>query len=540
MDDLDDDVLDAELVRALGPAATALREWGALKRIRYSHHRWFTNGRSTALVGIVYEEDRDEGTTKVILKMDRLAGDRLEAAEYGRQRDAVRESPEFARKHLARLAEPGHDLVRVGEGWWIVFQSIAGGSVEDLDVLTKWLASVRSGGPVGTDTNPRRSVSCDGDTFAGICGGIVHSVLAEWQDGKPATTRMSVPEFLGTHLADRHHRPGRLHDAVATMTAPTIRFRGRPEAFVNPFALLHDNDTDEPFIVRALVGRAHGDLHTENVLIPARTAYDRSAFRLIDLAKYDRRAPLTRDPAHLLVYIIARTLEDLNGPQTDALISVLVEPDSVQTSVLPPWLPALVMAVRDAGEGWAYGAGLITEWRTQFQLSLIGCALILFDRPSTRDEDRLWFLRLAAHATAAFCGGEVVRPSNADHVVDESTVLTRGRPAPGPASGEWVSRMCEHLPFLKQRARKVGREDQIEALTRAALAGQDRTMPFIDLVDSLGDAADGMRAPMDPPRTDEVFTCPLAVACPRVELLQPGDAEPRCHLLPGVMRTEFW
>jgi hypothetical protein len=535
-----DDVLDPELVRALGAAAPALREWGALKQIRYRHHRWFVNGKTTALVGVVYEEDLQEGATKVILKLDRVAGERLDAAEYVRQRAAVRDSPAFAERHLARLAEPGHDLVRVGQGWWIVFQTIAGGSVDDLDVLTKWLASARSGRPVGTGTNPRRTVTCDEDTFARLCGHIVHCVLEGWQ-GRPGLDAMSVPSFLARHLGGRHRLDGLLRDAATMLTARTLRFPDEPGPLPNPLALLLVPEMTARIEVRALVGKAHGDLHTENVLIPARSSVDRSAFRLIDLAKYDERAPLSRDPAHFLLYIIARALEDLKRPQADALIRVLVDPDSGYDRVLPGWLRALISAIRDAGERWAHPTGLISEWRAQFQMSLLGCALIFYDRPSTRDEDRLWFLRLAAHAAAAVLGQDAPAPSSADQVVDEAGLLSRRRSAPAARGGEWIARMCAYLPYLRQRAREIGNGDAVEDMARRASAGEELAKPFIALVRQLGGPADGLRGPDDgPPRIDEVFTCPLAVRCPRVEQLQPGDREPECHLRPGRMRTEFW
>jgi hypothetical protein len=540
MDDSDDDFLDPELARGLGNAAPALREWGRLKEIRYRHDRWLTNGKSTALVAVVYEDDLQEGAQKLILKLDRISDEDLGTAEYVRQRRAWLEAPDFANRHLAQLASAGHDLVRVGEGRWILFQKIAGGSVDHLDVLTKYLASARiGGGPISAGGSVRRTVTCDSAAFAAMCGKIVDRVLTGWQ-GKPALERRSAPAFIADHLSGRQSRKGILRNAAAALTAPALQLPDEPGPLPNPLRLaFHDQVTDGR-IVQALLGRAHGDLHTENILIPGRGSLDPSPFRLIDLARYANRAPLTRDPTYLTLYIIARTLEDLSAPQADALIDVLVDPECGRDSVLPGWLRELLRAVKQAGERWAHSHGFTAEWRSQTVLSLVGSALVFLDRPSTRDADRMWFLRLAARAGQTFLGPDWPVRGTDTQLVDPLALLPdRTRPAVSTEL-EWVARLCEYLPYMRLRAGKQGRLDEVEEMERGARAGADLTDAFIELVRQLGGPTDNLRDPYENNLLDEVYACPIETPCARVERADSSDAEPICHLKGGRMRPEFW
>ncbi len=542
MDPHGDEVLDAELARGLDAAAPALREWCLQKEITYELDRWFTNGRSTALVGVVYETDHHTNTAqKLVLKLDTTTAGAPGAAEYTRQRRAVSESPKFAKRHLAELAEPGHDLVRVGDGRWILFQKIASGSLDDLDVMTKLLASVRTGGPVGSTASAHRTITCGSTTFARLCGRIVRGVLADWQ-GKPGLQRTSVTGLLDLHLGARLKPGGPLDNLAQKLTATTLRIPGEPDPLPNPFALALDTRLTQDIPVRALVGKAHGDLHTENILVPVRDSVDASPFRLIDLAKYDSSAPLTRDPVHLLLYIIARAMPDLSDGQSDALIDELIAPDSGRGAVLPEWLRTLITTVRRTGEEWTFPSGLVAEWRGQTQLSLLACALMFLARPSTRDTDRLWFLRLAARAGRAYLGPHRT-PTGDDAMPVEEPILRQNlsRTTTAGEGGIWVARLCEYLPYMKLKARQQDRIAEVEALETGAKTGADLKEPFIELVRKLGGPTDGLRDPgPDSHPVDEVYTCPLSVPCPRAERRKPSDPEPTCHLKPGTMRSEFW
>lgn len=174
------------------------------------------------------------------------------------------------------------------------------------------------------------------------------------------------------------------------------------------------------------VGRAHGDLHVENILIPTAWRDASAAFQLIDLSRYTADAVLTRDPTHLVLHVLARTLVELSPNQRTATIDLLLDPD-LDGAILPQWLWLFIGQVRSAGEEWARAAGLVEQWRDQLPLSLLACALTCYGRASTREEDRGWFLRLAANA-AAFLD----QHSLDQHSVAESTQKHSGSEQTGP------------------------------------------------------------------------------------------------------------
>jgi hypothetical protein len=286
----------------------------------------------------------------------------------------------------------------VGGGRWIVFQKVVGGSLDDVVVLTTLLARFASGArPVGSAATAG-AVSCDGDTFAALCGRIVRGVLVDWA-GRPTTRTTTAAGFLRLNLGERLAEGKPLAEEARRLTGSHLDLPGEDRPLVNPFGLIANPGSDT---VRALVGRTHGDLHPENILVPVRRTIDTSPYRLIDLAKYSNDGPLTRDPVHLVLAIVARTLADLSDPQCDALLEVLLDPDSAAAEQLPGWLYTLISTVRRQGEEWVYEYGLLSEWRDQTRLSLVACALMLHARPTTRVPDRSWFLRLAARAADAY------------------------------------------------------------------------------------------------------------------------------------------
>ncbi|WP_163550099.1 toll/interleukin-1 receptor domain-containing protein [Candidatus Frankia nodulisporulans] len=92
--------------------------------------------------------------------------------------------------------------------------------------------------------------------------------------------------------------------------------------------------------------------------------------------------------------------------------------------LLPSWLATFICATRKATEDWARRVGLVDHWRAQVPLSLLACALTCMVRPSTRPEDRDWFLRLAANAATAILGRHPLPATPTSH---QSAV-------PGPAA----------------------------------------------------------------------------------------------------------
>lgn len=422
-----DKPIDDGLAHGIGrDAAEALSDTARMLRRSYSLDRWLVNGRSRAPVAVVFEHDDRLGRSRrLVLKVPAVDGSDPVETEYARHRSAYDEAPEpFAQAHLTR---PEHDPIRVGPGRWITFQGIAGDDAESVEVLTTVLNAVLG---AGEDLQ-----HYDDAVFAAACSAVVRGVLEGWNSAPRALRNpVTTADFLHLHLHDQLEPGGRLHAMSRRLSGDTVDLPGEASALPNPFALARGGFLGDARIIRTIVGRAHGDLHSDNILIRVRPNPDPDDFHLIDLALYEREGPLTRDPMHMLLYVLARRMDHLAPPQQQALIAVLLDPVSAPRTQLPNWLGALVDAVEGTAARWLAGSGLQPEWRAQRLLSLAGCSMLFLGRSSTRVEDHEWFLRLAARATAAFLA------LNTKAVPASTAALARGR-APGLP---W--RRVEHVP----------------------------------------------------------------------------------------------
>ncbi|GAB1821036.1 hypothetical protein [Herbidospora sp. RD11066] len=394
----DPPTLDPHLSAGLGPeSAATLAAWARQKRLRYDFEGWFLNGRSGSVVALV-REVHALGARKLVLKLFTTAGDDYDGTEYPRHQAAVNEAP---KKWKRRLADIAHDPVPVrvtgsGDHLWIFFQEIASGSLENYNTLTFLLSTFLKPGP----GHP----ICDADTFVATCRLIVEGVLAGWAVSAthdPLRPRDTVPEFLVRHVGSRFDVPP---DWLGgDQRTPILVFDDEPHPLPNPFSLLWDPSATVDITVPALLGRAHGDLESQNILVRV-DRVEPGDFFLTDLANYESRAPLTRDPVHLVLSLVTQALPELSASQRSALIDLLLDPASGTGSdvLLPGWLRKLVLEVHGAASRWLHRKGYEGDWRRQTLLSTVACSLIFLQRDLPREEDRTWFLRLAARATQAF------------------------------------------------------------------------------------------------------------------------------------------
>jgi hypothetical protein len=557
-----EDIVDPRLAEVLGSASPALRAWGAARGLAWLLDRRLTEGRSGAVVAFVFERDRNgtqSGTrargSKLLLKLDSVPDELLAKSEFARQREALQDAPdEFARLHLTELAPEGHDLVAVGDGRWIMFQKIAAmpidGSdeqveIHDLDVLTKALASVAVQASVpATGPSTEEPVSCSAEAFAGFCAQVVHAVLHDWAE-QPDPESMTAERYLREHLRSRLDDGRPLRSIGDALPHDWLLIGPDREPLPNPFPLLRAGAPAARTPVTALLGPSHGDLHTGNILVPVNALTADSPFRLIDLAKYQPRAPLARSPVGLLVFIVTRVLRYLDESEREAIGRLLVGPDDEHdgwAELTPPWLVALADGIRRVAERWAHQYVQLVDWRPQWQLSIVGCTLIVLGRPGVRADDRLWLLRLAARATGVFLGrGRLPARAGATPVTPEMLVVERPDRRV-QRSETWREWFCEYLPRLARKAPEHGLTDRLDDLRRAALDGEDRFDDFQELVREIdGTSLVTRDAAEADEQVDEVFTCPLPNhRCARVVHPRPGDDEPRCTLHRTRMRHEFW
>jgi hypothetical protein len=382
-----------ELAAGLGePAATALAEIAYASGRYYRPDRWLLNGRSRAKVAIVFEDDRRTGSSRrLVLKLTSPGDPVQQQAEVLRHRRACDEAPAaFVDAHLAR---PVYEPYQMG-GSWLTFAEIAGDDIERVEVLTVLLNAM-----LDSTAEPR----CDPATFARACGAVVSGILTQWT-GRPriASEWLTVEQFLRAHVLDQMAPGGRLHALSLRFARNEIEVPGEPQALPSPFALARGAYSGATPMIPALIGRCHGDLHTDNVLIRVSPAIEGTDFHLVDMTLYEPDDPVTRDPVHLLLYILARRMDVISPAQQSVLIDALLGPGRADARLLPGWLADLICEVDGASLAWLKGTGLQPEWRRQRLLSLAGCAMLFLGRASTRREDLDWFLRLAARAAAAF------------------------------------------------------------------------------------------------------------------------------------------
>lgn len=508
-----DEVLDSGLEELVGTAAPALRDWGVTRGLRWTLACHLTEGQSGAVVALVFEQDQHAGATKLLMKMYNWPNVELEESEFPRHRAALREAPPgFAQQHLTPLANEGHDLVRVGDGRWIVFQRIAAMPVEgmdetteiqDFDVLSKALESISANGPVPvTGTSTMEPVACAPDVFVRFCGRVTRVVLRDWA-GKPDLERMTGAEYLREHLLNRLDKGRPLSIISRRLEHDWLLIGDDPEPLPNPFILLRKSGPGASLQVMALLGRAHGDLHTGNLLAPVTTLTEDAPFRLIDLAKYSSRAPLARDPAGLLLYIVVRVLRDLNETQQQAIGELLLchgKERHKWAKKVPTWLADLEAQVRGAAEHWAHQYVELSQrddWRPQWRLSLIGYALILLGRRSTRTADRMWLLRFAARATRSALG-QANLPARTGETAAVPEMLTVASPLAeaaepnieiqrGASCPTRLPQPRAQPPVVTSATGKIDTRDLVRRIGRCALALTLGTLAVIDVNLILGD-----------------------------------------------------
>lgn len=524
---MSDDYIDDQLRDGLGPPTSdALSEWCAFHDRHYWLERWLVNGRSRAPVAVVGEADaHEERARKLVLKVPRVDDGQFARIEYARHRLAVKQSPAFAAKHLSEVV---YEPIRVGDDSFVTFQKIAGKTFEDMEVLTVLLRRMLKVRGSDEDPDGVEAIACDPRVFASACGRLVAGVLREWAV-KPQvperTPPLTVAGFLALHLADQLQPGGRLHPYASRYQGAQIQVEGEERSLPNPFALAEDRYFTDPGTIKPLLGKCHGDLHTDNTLIRVRPAVDVTDFFLIDNALYEERGPLTRDPVHLVLYIIARTMETISAHQQDALIDALIDPRGTDGLLLPGWLWLIVSGVDAECTAWIEEESLTREWRAQTLLSLVACALLFIGRTSTREIDKPWFLRLAGRAAARY---EAMHPA-----LRRQSAATGAEPDARAQPTAWISRLCHDFPDIATAAAAASQDPVLDELRTAALGGLDRAEEFRTFIRAIGgpdhDPRYGTRGAEGQPLDGETYTCPLEL-CDRRDRREPGGPLPQCRL----------
>jgi len=352
----------------------ALEEWVTRTTFSLRWRDWFNDGRSGEPVARAVREHDAGGADQRVLKFFKAGGE----SRVANIRQARSAAPHGFRERIAVVEE---GVVQLGK-WNAVFLQIADGNLDSSEPLSNLF---------------------DTHEFPDYCRTIVRSVLQDWNENRvhrrPAKNECVLTEIMGRRHADvlSWARRSSVLDGPRLLALPGWR-----ERLLNPFTLVTGAEKDIT-IEDLLIGKAHGDLHGRNVLIPVVPKVQAESYLLIDCDRYSDQAPLTRDPMHLLVALILDKFDTFEDLQPD-VAKLLVDPNTPDTprSLLPVRdLSAEIRGTRSPQIDESWGS----EWDRQCLLSLVGVGLLHLGRDlRTREPDKAkeWCLHLAALAASAY------------------------------------------------------------------------------------------------------------------------------------------
>ncbi|WP_326664319.1 hypothetical protein [Streptomyces canus] len=386
---VNNEVLDSQLLAVLPGAQAEELARGMLRaNRRLQFDKLLTGGYTEALVLVVYADGGGEPARKIVLKVGPASGSTPETEQHEAALSAS--GSEFAAAHLVQQPI---DPIDLGDGWTAMFQEIAGGSLSEYRSLT----------------------ALEGTTgLATAVGAVCKLVLLGWN---PATAISNMPlkEFLSAHVRRKLDDDGSLTRWVrerygdAALTARTLRFPDDDanEGLANPLLFVRDPGSfpGASLQVPAIVGNAHGDLHPGNILLPMGSGtIGSNQFRLIDLSAFHATSPLSRDPLNLLLSIVSRELRQMGRPDRRRLIGLLTGSGDAPVPSTLGELEQLAREVLSAGVDTFKARGLADEWAQQQALSMVGGALVWASRDSLEEDERVWFLELAARTAQSLIG----------------------------------------------------------------------------------------------------------------------------------------
>ncbi|WP_435153370.1 hypothetical protein [Micromonospora aurantiaca (nom. illeg.)] len=198
---------------------------------------------------------------------------------------------------------------------------------------------------------------------------------------------------------------------LTLLSHPNMLVLGEDGLLPNPFQLFGPGSPYTGPVMSHLVGRTHGDLHADNILIPVQDGTPVPAeFRLIDLAAYHARAPLSRDVAALLMALLVRRAGDCDLRIQDALLDYLLNDhrDNVLAQRVPPEVAELVDVLRTPTEEFV--REWQDDWHAQLKVSVLAQAMLHAAYSSGTGGAQAWALRLAGRLTRRLLGSDTPSP----------------------------------------------------------------------------------------------------------------------------------
>jgi hypothetical protein len=391
--------LPPELVQALNrDVADALRAWQHQSGASVAFDRWLTPGTSSALVAAIAVSGFGN-TRRVIMKV--CPPGQLTGREPARSAAAFTDAPDhFASRHLvAQTMEP----LKAKGGWGIMFQELAGGSMRSVRALS----------------------TQRGRNLPALAASIVRSILDDWNHS-PVVRSVGSAEFLREHVGTRLAENGPLDALASELTysgdvgePPKWVRTVRGNVVPNAVAWIREESWSglEPEHILVIRGRAHGDLHPDNILLALVPRPDADSYRLIDLSWYSPDAPLIRDAVHLMLSCIVHEVTEMTELQRQAVADFLIDPTMDAAEHLQvAGVCDLANDIDEAGEKFARGLSMVDDWQDMRTLSLAGNSLIFAMRPQDL-AIRQWCYELGCAALGKFLASRALPAPTGDFPV---------------------------------------------------------------------------------------------------------------------------
>jgi hypothetical protein len=401
----------------------ALQTWIRGQPFDLHNPRWYTEGESGSLVADVRVHPHLGMVTGAILK---ILPEELGIQESRAVALAEKSGPRmFVEAHLTKTQWIG-PLPGLS-GWWLHLQDVA---------------------QAGTARMVPLAELTEDDHLAEYCYVILAAIADGWNTGDddPPPVTMSIGDFLRADLASKIAGLRAFAQASGwdpNSPAPTITFSGRPVALPNPLRVLPEGSDPGPEVA-VFLGKGHGDLHVNNVLVPVDAGVVQAdRFQLIDLGRFSSTMPISRDPVKLLLSVAARWLQALvpASPIRSSLAELVVTPGDVPRYPSVAGYVDVARRVNAAAARWAERRRLVRDWHEQHRLVLAAAALRTVARSDIADADRWWFMEVAALALRPYLPAPDDDPPNVPPPTPPTLPVATREPESRPAVALDVQRL---------------------------------------------------------------------------------------------------
>ncbi len=295
---------------------------------------------------------------------------------------ALQDSPrKFRERHLTKIAFPA---IPCPQGALVIGQSNAEGI------------------PLG---------AVELDQLADACEVVWKKILVQWAGERYDSKQSTLAELLVCELGDSFRTGGWLRGWAQQLDLLVPAFLELPDEeapLPNPWRLFAEDSPATRAEIHYLVGRTHGDLHGDNVLVPVHDGTVHPAdFRLIDLATYDAWAPLSRDLAALLVSLCWREIGACSPRSRERFLAYLERDhrDRRLDDGMPGDVRKVIDALREPALAFAVGKDWDpAHWHQQLKVSLLAQAMLHSAYKSGTPDARRWCSRLAGRLTRLLFG----------------------------------------------------------------------------------------------------------------------------------------